>query len=102
MFISEQQLVAAAVGLSVRGYTPFAATFAAFFTRAYDFVRMAAISRANIRLVGTHAGVEIGLAWMLLEMPAVELLEQCQVLLLGRSFEPGRRIEIGDPRFLRS
>ena len=60
MFIAEQQLVAAAVGLSVRGYTPFAATFAAFFTRAFDFVRMAAISQANIRLSGSHAGVEIG------------------------------------------
>ena len=41
MFIAEQQLVAAAVGMSVRGYVPFAATFAAFFTRAYDFIRMA-------------------------------------------------------------
>ena len=44
MFIAEQQLVAAAVGFSVRGYRPFASTFAAFFTRAYDFIRMAAIS----------------------------------------------------------
>jgi transketolase len=60
MFIAEQQLVAAAVGLSVRGYVPFAATFAAFFTRAYDFIRMSAISKANIRLCGSHAGVEIG------------------------------------------
>ena len=60
MFIAEQQLVAAAVGLAVRGYLPFASTFAAFFTRAYDFIRMAAISQANIRLVGSHAGVEIG------------------------------------------
>ncbi len=60
MFIAEQQLVAAAVGLSVRGYVPFAATFAAFFTRAFDFIRMAAISEANIRLCGSHAGVEIG------------------------------------------
>jgi len=60
MFIAEQQLVAAAVGLSVRGYVPFAATFAAFFTRAYDFIRMSAISAANIRLSGSHAGVEIG------------------------------------------
>ena len=42
MFIAEQQLVAAAVGLTVRGYIPFASTFAAFFTRAYDFIRMAA------------------------------------------------------------
>jgi transketolase len=60
MFIAEQQLIAAAVGLSVRGYVPFASTFAAFFTRAYDFIRMSAISQANIRLCGSHAGVEIG------------------------------------------
>lgn len=61
MFIAEQQLVAAAVGLSVRGYVPFASSFAAFLVaRAYDFIRMAGISEANIRLVGTHAGVEIG------------------------------------------
>jgi transketolase len=60
MYIAEQQLVAAAVGLQVRGYTPFASTFAAFLSRAYDFVRMAAISRANIRLCGSHAGVSIG------------------------------------------
>jgi transketolase len=60
IFIAEQQLVAAAVGLSVRGYVPFASTFAAFFSRAYDFIRMAAISQADIRLSGSHAGVEIG------------------------------------------
>jgi transketolase len=53
-------MVAAAVGLSVRHYVPFASTFAAFFTRAYDFIRMAAVSQANIRLAGSHAGVEIG------------------------------------------
>ncbi len=60
MFIAEQQLVAAAVGVGVRGYRPFASTFAAFFTRAYDVIRMAANSRASICLVGSHAGVEIG------------------------------------------
>jgi len=60
MFIAEQQLVAAAVGLQVREWVPFASTFAAFFSRAYDFVRMAAISQANIRLCGSHAGVSIG------------------------------------------
>jgi transketolase len=60
IYIAEQQLLAAAVGLSVRGYVPFAATFAAFFTRAFDFIRMSAISQANIRLCGSHAGVEIG------------------------------------------
>jgi transketolase len=48
------------VGMQVRGWVPFASTFAAFFSRAYDFVRMAAISRANLRLVGSHAGVSIG------------------------------------------
>ena len=56
MYIAEQQMVAAAVGFSVRGYRPFASTFAAFLTRAYDFIRMAAISQANIRLAGSHAG----------------------------------------------
>ena len=60
MYISEQQMIGAAVGMSVRGYVPFAATFAAFLTRAYDFIRMAAVSRADIRLCGSHAGVEIG------------------------------------------
>src|SRR6266516_85092 len=60
MWIAEQQLVATAVGMSVRGYKPFASTFAAFFSRAYDFIRMAAISQANIKLAGSHAGVEIG------------------------------------------
>ena len=60
MYIAEQQLVAAAVGLQVRGWVPFGSSFAAFFSRAYDFIRMAAISRANIRLCGSHAGVSIG------------------------------------------
>src|SRR5438034_4949744 len=60
MFIAEQQMVAAAVGMSVRHKIPFTSTCACFFTRAYDFIRMAAISRANIRLCGSHAGVSIG------------------------------------------
>lgn len=60
MFIAEQQLVATAVGLQVRSYVAFASTFAAFFSRAYDFIRMAAVSRADLRLVGSHAGVSIG------------------------------------------
>jgi transketolase len=60
MYIAEQQLIAAAVGFSARGFRPFASTFAAFLTRAYDFIRMASISRASIRLSGSHAGVEIG------------------------------------------
>ena len=60
MFIAEQQLVAAATGLAVRGYRPFASTFAVFFSRAFDFIRMAGISGVSICLVGSHAGVEIG------------------------------------------
>ena len=59
-YIAEQQMVAMAVGMQVRGWKPFAATFAAFLSRAYDFVRMAAVSRANIALAGSHAGVSIG------------------------------------------
>ena len=60
MYIAEQQLVAAAVGMQVRGWKPFASSFAAFFTRAYDFIRMAAVSRATIAISGSHAGVSIG------------------------------------------
>jgi len=60
MYIAEQQLVAAAVGIQAVGWRPFASTFAAFLSRAYDFVRMAAISRATFSLCGSHAGVSIG------------------------------------------
>ena len=60
VYIAEQQMVAAAVGLQVRGWVPFASSFAAFLTRAYDFIRMAAVSRADLCLVGSHAGVSIG------------------------------------------
>jgi transketolase len=60
MYIAEQQLVAAAVGLQAVGWRPFISTFAAFLTRAYDFVRMAAISRASFVVSGSHAGVSIG------------------------------------------
>lgn len=60
MYIAEQQMVAAAVGMNVRHRVAFASTFAAFLSRAYDFIRMAAISRANLRLCGSHAGVSIG------------------------------------------
>lgn len=59
-YIAEQQMVAAAVGLQVRGWVPYAATFATFLSRAYDFIRMAAISRADLNLVGSHAGSAIG------------------------------------------
>ena len=60
MYIAEQQMIGAAVGMQVRGWRPFAATFAAFLTRAYDFIRMGAVSRAEMSLSGSHAGVSIG------------------------------------------
>jgi transketolase len=60
MFIAEQQMVAAAVGMQARNWVPFASTFGAFLSRAYDFIRMAAVSRADLRLCGSHAGVSIG------------------------------------------
>jgi transketolase len=60
VYTAEQQMVATCIGLSVRGYVPFAATFGAFLTRAHDFLRMAAVSQADIRVAGSHAGVEVG------------------------------------------
>jgi transketolase len=60
MYIAEQAMVGAAVGLQALGKVAFASTFGAFLSRAYDFIRMAAISRANLRLNGSHAGVSIG------------------------------------------
>jgi transketolase len=59
-YIAEQQMVAAAVGMQVRGWKPFASTFGAFLSRAYDFVRMGAISDADLKLCGSHVGVSIG------------------------------------------
>ena len=60
MYIAEQQLVAAAVGMQVLGWKTYCSTFAAFLSRAYDFVRMAAVSQATLKLCGSHAGVSIG------------------------------------------
>lgn len=59
-FIAEQNLVAVAVGFGTRGHVPFASTFATFFTRAADQIRVAGISSANLKLVGSHVGVSIG------------------------------------------
>ena len=59
-FIAEQAMLGAAMGLASRGAIPFPSTFAAFLSRAYDFVRMAAISNLNIKMAGSHAGVSIG------------------------------------------
>jgi transketolase len=60
MYIAEQAMVGAQTGLQALGKTAFAATFGAFLSRAADFVRMGAISRADLRLCGSHAGVSIG------------------------------------------
>lgn len=60
MFIAEQNMVSTALGMSTRGFLPFASTFAAFFTRTFDQIRMTAYSRANVKFVGSHAGVSIG------------------------------------------
>ena len=59
-YIAEQNMIGTAMGLAARGNVPYVATFACFLTRAFDFIRMAAISNLNIKLVGTHAGVSIG------------------------------------------
>jgi transketolase len=60
IYIAEQQMLGTAVGLQNRRRKPFCSTFAAFFSRAFDQIRMSAISQANLKLVGSHAGVSIG------------------------------------------
>jgi transketolase len=60
MFIAEQNMVGTALGFSTRSKIPFVSTFAAFFTRAYDQIRMGQYSDANIKFCGSHAGVSIG------------------------------------------
>ena len=59
-YIAEQQMIATAVGFQVQQWNPFASTFAAFLSRAYDFIRMGAVSQARINICGSHAGVSIG------------------------------------------
>ncbi len=59
-FIAEQNLVAVAIGFATRGHVPFASTFATFFTRAADQIRVAGISQSNLKLVGSHVGISIG------------------------------------------
>jgi transketolase len=60
VYIAEQTMLGAATGLQALGKTAFAATFGAFWTRAADQIRMGAISRADLRLCGSHAGISIG------------------------------------------
>jgi len=59
-YIAEQVMIGSAMGLAARGAIPFPSTFAAFLTRAYDFIRMTAISNLNVKMAGSHAGVSIG------------------------------------------
>lgn len=59
-YIAEQNMVGVALGLSKRGYIPFVSAFGAFFTRAFDHIRMTSISQGNVKFVGSHAGVSIG------------------------------------------
>ncbi len=59
-YIAEQNMAGMAMGFSAMGYVPFVATFAAFLTRAHDFLRMAQYSGSDIKFVGSHAGVSIG------------------------------------------
>ncbi|MEG6551865.1 transketolase [Desulfocurvibacter africanus] len=60
MYVAEQNMVGAAVGLAGRGKIPFVSSFAAFLTRAADQIRMARYSEANLKLCGSHAGISIG------------------------------------------
>lgn len=60
MYVAEQNMVGAAIGLSLRGKIPFVSTFAAFLTRAYDQIRMSRYSDSNIKFAGSHCGVSIG------------------------------------------
>ena len=60
MYIAEQNMAGVALGLQCRGKIPFASSFAAFLTRAFDQIRMSRYSDANIKFIGSHAGTSIG------------------------------------------
>jgi transketolase len=60
MFVAEQNMIGAALGLSLRGKVPFVSTFAAFLTRTFDQLRMSCYSEGNLKCVGSHAGISIG------------------------------------------
>ncbi|XP_031833025.1 transketolase-like protein 2 isoform X2 [Nomia melanderi] len=60
-FIAEQNVVGVAIGAACRDRTvAFVSAFATFFTRAFDQIRMGAISQTNVNFVGSHCGVSIG------------------------------------------
>ncbi len=60
MFIAEQNMISAALGMAKLGFIPFVSSFAAFLTRSFDQLRMAQYSNPNLKIVGSHAGVSIG------------------------------------------
>jgi len=84
MYIAEQVMVGAGMGLAARGAVPFPSTFACFLGRAADFIRMAGISRSNVKLAGSHVGVSIGEdgpSQMALEdLAAMRAVPDCTVL----------------------
>jgi len=59
-FIAEQNMVGVATGVACRNKIAFCSTFSAFFSRAADQIRIAALSGSNVKMVGSHAGVSIG------------------------------------------
>ena len=100
-FIAEQVMIGASMGLAARGAIPFPSTFAAFLSRAYDFIRMAAISGSNVKLAGSHAGVSIGedgpsqmaledLA-MMRAQPNMTVLYPCEAVSTERLLEAAAR-----------
>ena len=97
-FIAEQNMVSVAAGMASRGKVPFASTFACFIERACDQIRMAAISKANIKLVGSHAGVSIGEdgpSQMALEDIALfRAMSDCVVLYPSDAVSAERAVEL--------
>ena len=109
-YIAEQVMIGAAMGLAARGAIPFPSTFAAFLTRASDFIRMAAISSTNIKMAGSHAGVSIGedgpsqmaledLA-MMRAQPNITVLYPCDAVSTDRLVE--RMAYHGGPAYMRT
>ena len=109
-YIAEQVMIGAAMGLAARGAIPFPSTFAAFLTRASDFIRMAAISNTNIKMAGSHAGVSIGedgpsqmaledLA-MMRAQPNIAVLYPCDAVSTDRLVE--RMAYHGGPAYMRT
>jgi len=97
MFIAEQNMVGTALGLSRRGKVPFISTFAAFFTRAFDQIRMSQYSDSNIKFVGSHAGASIGVdgsSQMGLEDIAMfRTVQDCVVLYPSDAFSTAKLVE---------